>query len=69
MAQVTLRKTAPNSNPEYSTITLDNMDDKQIEAYVEALVADPDFHPGWLSKGEPEYWDKPTGIEIVEIIK
>ena len=69
MAQVILRKTAPRSNPEYTTLTLDDMTDEQINAYVDALLTDPDFHPGWIAKGEVEYWDKPTGIEIVEIIK
>lgn len=76
MAQftVTIRKTEPECNPEYTTVTLEGDDEEAVRALVkeyEAEMALPvrerTFRPGWNSKGEPEHWGKPLRLEVTEI--
>lgn len=63
MLKAKFRKTAPECNPEYTVIKVES------EAEAEALISLlPDMHPGWASVGEPGYWGKPAGIELVEVV-
>lgn len=71
---VTIRKTEPECNPEYTTITVDAPNEtaarakvKQYEPQMKRPVAERSFRPGWNSKAEPEFWGKPLGLEVVEV--
>lgn len=76
MAQftVTIRKTEPECNPEYTTVTIEAKDEKAVRALVKSYepemafpVKDRSFRPGWSSRREPEFWGKPLGLEVLTV--
>ena len=71
---VTIRKTEPECNPEYTTVTLEGKDKAAItklvkgyEAEMALPVRERTFRPGWASRGEPEFWGKPLGLEVLTV--
>lgn len=66
--KVLLRKTAPESNPEYATVIVEAEDqEKAQEAARKALDDDADKPPGlaWSSVNEPEHWGKAARRVVV----
>lgn len=71
---VTLRKTEPECNPEYTTVTVEaDSEDalrelvKGYEAELALPVRERTFRPGWNSRAEPEHWGKPLGLEVLSV--
>ena len=61
------RKTAPECNPEYTIDVIEAEKLSSARAWALLLTADPNWHPGWTSKGEPEHWGKAAGIALVAL--
>lgn len=65
-----LRRQVAESNPDYTTVTVEADTEAKAQKQLADLIADDNWKPGWFSRNEgDESWADGSGIEVLNVEK